>query len=430
MTARWLGILVLLCTAGGTFGCGSARSDDAGDGGGPEDVGDVPDVEDETLPEVEPEDAAGCEGGLTDCGGTCVDLSNDPEHCGRCDASCPGAVHATGVCGSGLCGLRCESGWVDVDGLPGCELACTPAVPPVEACNEVDDDCDGLTDNGTGFDCVHGTVEPCATTCATSGERACDSSCHWTECVPPAETCDNLDQDCDGVADEGLYGVLWNEEAVSFVAGTTTIAYSIGLASEEVGVAHLLATGAATATGQPRLARLRVLDGSQPGAAGALASGSFGSAIAATGSATTLSVVWTTSDGATPRGESAFVRSALLGSGFSLGAPAVIDTSDEQPSSAPDVVRSPTMDVAYAAWVETIAAIPRLEVRSIENGVSPVVLGAVTLATADPPRNPSIALHGDARLLVVWSAGAPGEVRGQRLTTGLEPEGEEMNLSN
>lgn len=31
---------------------------------------------------------------------------------------------------------------------------------------------------------------------------------------------------------------------------------------------------------------------------------------------------------------------------------------------------------------------------------------------------------------MVWSAGAPGEVRGQRLTTGLEPEGEEMNLSN
>ena len=434
MTARRLGIVVLLCAAGAAFACGSVNSDDTDDGVGPadvEDAADVPEVADDASSEAEPEDGLGCEAGLTDCGGTCVDLSSDPEHCGRCDLACIEGEHATRVCASGVCSLRCEPGWVDVDGLPGCELECTPAVPAVESCNGADDDCDGLTDNGTGFECVLETVEGCATTCATTGERRCDASCRWTECVPPAETCDNLDQDCDGVADDGLYGVVWDEEAVNVVSGATTIDFSIGVAAEEVGVGYILATdGTETTTGQPRLAHRRLLDGSEPGPVGGLASGSFASSIDAGGSATALSVVWTTTDGATPGGESTFIRSALLGSSFSLGGLGRVDPSDEQASNTPAVVRDSTRDMAYVGWIENVAADSQLEVRSVEGQRTPVLRDALTLAVGVSPRDPSIALHADTTLLVVWSAGAVGEIRGQRLNTSLVVSGSELNLSN
>ena len=39
-----------------------------------------------------------CPMGLTNCGGDCVDLNYDPEHCGACDIACE-----TEVCVMGLC---------------------------------------------------------------------------------------------------------------------------------------------------------------------------------------------------------------------------------------------------------------------------------------------------------------------------------------
>jgi len=44
----------------------------------------------------------------------------------------------------------CEAGFADIDNLAsdGCEYGC-PVVPPVaELCNDKDDDCDGVVNNG------------------------------------------------------------------------------------------------------------------------------------------------------------------------------------------------------------------------------------------------------------------------------------------
>jgi hypothetical protein len=40
-----------------------------------------------------------CNGNLTDCGGQCVSLADDPEHCGACGVVC----NATSTCGGGNC---------------------------------------------------------------------------------------------------------------------------------------------------------------------------------------------------------------------------------------------------------------------------------------------------------------------------------------
>lgn len=39
-----------------------------------------------------------CEGGESACADACVDVSSDPDHCGRCDHACLGGACAAGVC--------------------------------------------------------------------------------------------------------------------------------------------------------------------------------------------------------------------------------------------------------------------------------------------------------------------------------------------
>jgi len=89
-----------------------------------------------------------CPAGLTRCGQYCADTQVDPAHCGGCDRPCTFA-HAASSCAAGACLLgACEAGWVDADGVAetGCEYACEPT--GAEACNGLDDDCDGDTDEG------------------------------------------------------------------------------------------------------------------------------------------------------------------------------------------------------------------------------------------------------------------------------------------
>ena len=93
--------------------------------------------------------------------------------------------HASLYCTSpSLCSVvSCHDGWVNLNekGADGCEYACTPADPADEACNALDDDCDGDTDEGlTGCGCADPLQEP----------------------VP--EVCNDVDDDCDGVIDDGL----------------------------------------------------------------------------------------------------------------------------------------------------------------------------------------------------------------------------------
>jgi len=50
--------------------------------------------------------SGGCASPSVMCGSTCVQTSNDPDHCGSCDNACSGSK----VCSAGKCGTSCTSG--------------------------------------------------------------------------------------------------------------------------------------------------------------------------------------------------------------------------------------------------------------------------------------------------------------------------------
>ena len=80
--------------------------------------------------------------------------------------------------------------------------------PPVEKCNQVDDDCDGEVDEGAVCggpptpDCAAGDSQACVTSCSSVGSQACTAGGEWGACQPPAEKCNQVDDDCDGATDE------------------------------------------------------------------------------------------------------------------------------------------------------------------------------------------------------------------------------------
>ena len=92
-----------------------------------------------------------CDGLDNDCDGNPdddINLMTDVNNCGRCSNPCA-YPNAAGVCEGGACHLGdCQAGWnnVDRDNGNGCEYACIPSNGGVETCDNIDNDCDGEGD--------------------------------------------------------------------------------------------------------------------------------------------------------------------------------------------------------------------------------------------------------------------------------------------
>lgn len=126
---------------------------------------------------------------------TCDQIDDDCD--GRADEA---FLQITIECGQGVCQrdgvLTCEMGSVSED--------CTPGSPiGIDTCDGVDDDCDGLLDEA-----YESVVTRCGTgACSATGLTQCADGDIIDQCVPLLGdqfdgSCDGIDQDCDAVIDE------------------------------------------------------------------------------------------------------------------------------------------------------------------------------------------------------------------------------------
>jgi len=119
--------------------------------------------------------------------GCTVDFPDELPYTCEADGDCGGAPH---VCTS----------------LPdGRKYCCKPE--PMEQCNKLDDDCNGVADDlGTEF-CYSGPAETRGVGACRQGRPSCGNAgtviCGG-EVLPTTEVCNGKDDDCDGTVDEGF----------------------------------------------------------------------------------------------------------------------------------------------------------------------------------------------------------------------------------
>jgi len=144
-----------------------------------------------------------CQNGQKVCVGA---VNPQPETCNGQDDNCNGTIDDMPVDVGSQCGQTdvgpCQYGVLQCQ--PGGATLCVGEIAPkTETCNGIDDDCNGLVDDvvGVGSTCGQSNVAPCM-----YGTLQCVGAS--LKCVgaidPKTETCNMVDDDCDGQIDESI----------------------------------------------------------------------------------------------------------------------------------------------------------------------------------------------------------------------------------
>jgi Sulfatase-modifying factor enzyme 1/Stigma-specific protein, Stig1/Putative metal-binding motif len=154
------------------------------------------------------------------------------ETCNGCDDDCDGVIddnlsdtgapcgNSVGVCTPGVT-FCCQEASPGPTPSPGpCtqsqlpqgtnpdRLVCLGGQQPVpEVCDDLDNNCNGLTDDGVTQPCYDGPAGTLGKGICHAGTQACSHGIFGSclgEQTPKSETCNNLDDDCDGTVDDNV----------------------------------------------------------------------------------------------------------------------------------------------------------------------------------------------------------------------------------
>lgn len=152
----------------------------------------------------------GCRG--MDCNdGNATAFPGAMEVCDGVDNNCNRMIdedQGQTMCGMGVC-LRMVDNCV-----MGMRQMCMPGPMAAETCNGQDDDCDGVVDNGVGATpCYSGPMGTMGVGTCRAGSRGCPGGMMGAcmgEVLPAMETCNGLDDNCNGMSDEGLSSTCYS----------------------------------------------------------------------------------------------------------------------------------------------------------------------------------------------------------------------------
>ncbi len=162
----------------------------------------------------------------------CTPMTGSMETCNGIDDDCNGIIDdglAPLTCGMGMCMRSIPS---CMGGVP---QMCTPGMGIMEACNNLDDNCNGMIDEGLTQSCYSGPTGTLGVGMCRAGMQTCVAG-GFTACmgdvVPRAETCNNMDDNCNGMTDEGTTSCYTGPAGTAGVgicrAGSQTCTMGVG----------------------------------------------------------------------------------------------------------------------------------------------------------------------------------------------------------